>query len=85
MVKKGNEQPHSLVVDGAGNLILAGRTNASDYPVDGVGVLGDGGDYDIVVTKISASGGSLIGSKRIGGSGPDGVNISDNRETGRFH
>ena len=51
----GNEQPHSLVVDGAGNLIVAGRTNSSNYPVTGSGLIGTGGGYDIVVTKLNAS------------------------------
>ena len=36
----GNEQPHSLVVDGAGNLIVAGRTNSSNYPLKGNGQIG---------------------------------------------
>ncbi|MGC4037259.1 MAG: PKD domain-containing protein [Chitinophagaceae bacterium] len=75
----GNEQPHSLVVDGAGNLILAGRSNSSNYPVTGTGLIGPGGGYDIVVTKLDASGGVLLGSKRIGGTGDDGVNITVSR------
>ena len=72
----GNEQPHSLVVDGAGNLIVAGRTNSSNYPVTGSGQIGTGGSYDIVVTKLNATGTALIGSKKIGGAGDDGVNIA---------
>jgi gliding motility-associated-like protein len=72
----GNEQPHSLVVDGAGNLIVAGRTNSSNYPVTGSGQIGSGGSYDIVVTKLNAAGTALIGSKKIGGAGDDGVNIA---------
>ena len=72
----GNEQPHSLVVDGAGNLIVAGRTNSQDYPVTGQGQIGSGGGYDIVVTKFNAAGSALIGSKKIGGQGDDGVNIA---------
>ena len=71
-----NEQPHSLVVDGAGNLIVAGRTNSSNYPVTGSGLIGTGGSYDIVVTKFNATGTALIGSKKIGGAGDDGVNIA---------
>ncbi|MEA3426736.1 MAG: PKD domain-containing protein [Bacteroidota bacterium] len=73
----GNEQPHSLVVDGAGNLVIAGRTTSTDYPVQGAlktyGPLGGG--WDIVVTKLNANGTGLIGSVRIGGKGDDGVNI----------
>ncbi|MBS1574873.1 MAG: PKD domain-containing protein [Bacteroidetes bacterium] len=76
---KGDEQPHSLVVDGNGNLIMAGRSNSDDYPTTGTGVLGVGGGHDIVVTKLDPSGGILLGSKRIGGEGEDGVNISTER------
>ncbi|HEU5166217.1 MAG TPA: PKD domain-containing protein, partial [Chitinophagaceae bacterium] len=74
----GNEQPHSLVVDGAGNLIVAGRTNSPNYPTypTANGQIGTGGDYDIVVTKLNAAGTALIGSKKIGGTGADGVNIA---------
>ncbi|HVZ55084.1 MAG TPA: PKD domain-containing protein [Chitinophagaceae bacterium] len=76
----GNEQPHSLVVDGAGNLILAGRSNSINYPTVPAGsVIGPGGNYDIVVTKLNAAGTALIGSKRIGGAGSDGVNITTAR------
>lgn len=76
-----SEQPHSLVVDGAGNLILAGRTNSSTnsvtgYPTTGVGMFGPGGGNDIIVTKLNAAGNAIIGSKRVGGSGEDGVNIT---------
>jgi gliding motility-associated-like protein len=73
----GNEQPHSLVVDPAGNLVIAGRSTAPDYPVKGAlqkyGPLNGG--WDIVVTKLNATGTALIGSVRIGGKGDDGVNI----------
>lgn len=73
----GNEQPHSLVVDGEGNLVLAGRTNSLNYPTTGSGLIGPGGAYDIVVTKLNAAGNALIGSKKIGGKGDDGMNIRD--------
>jgi gliding motility-associated-like protein len=76
----GNDQPHSLICDQQGNLILAGRTNS---PVSGPGaypIVGDSigpcGGYDIIVTKLNATGSALVGSKRIGGRGTDGVNIS---------
>ena len=78
----GNEedQPHSLIVDAQGNLILAGRTKSSNYPTFPATVpkvYGPGGGWDIVVTKLNASGSALIGSMRIGGSQDDGVNIKD--------
>ena len=78
-----NEQPHSLVVDAGGNLIVAGRTNS---PLSGAGafpllngaadIIGTCGSYDIVVMKLNPTGTGLIGSKRIGGAGDDGVNIA---------
>ncbi|MFS8082577.1 MAG: PKD domain-containing protein [Ginsengibacter sp.] len=74
------EQPHSLVVDAQGNLVLAGRTNSSDYPCVPARnplISGVGGGWDICVTKLNASGSALIGSMRIGGPGDDGVNIVD--------
>ncbi|MEP6948277.1 MAG: PKD domain-containing protein, partial [Ginsengibacter sp.] len=78
-----SDQPHSLIVDPQGNLVIAGRsksTGSSDpslnYPTT-VPVYGPGGGWDIVVTKLNASGGALIGSMRIGGTGDDGVNIKD--------
>ena len=82
----GSDQPHSLVVDNQGNLILAGRTNSpltgtGSYPVTGgaSGLVGACGGYDIVVTKLNASGTAILGSKRIGGTAADGVNISATR------
>ena len=76
---KGNEQPHSLVVDGQGNLVLAGRTNSDTSYPGGRIPIGSGGSYDIVVTKLNAAGTALIGSRRIGGGGADGVNITATR------
>jgi gliding motility-associated-like protein len=78
----GNEQPHSLIVDPQGNLIIAGRTNSSvsTYPLFPAGnTNGTLGGHDIVVTKLNAAGNGLIGSKRIGGTGDDGVNINATR------
>jgi gliding motility-associated-like protein len=75
------DQPHSLVVDAADNLVVVGRTQSdTSYPTTGPnkGLFGSGGGWDIVVTKLSASG-TMVGSKRIGGSSNDGVNISDSR------
>ncbi|MDZ4795062.1 MAG: PKD domain-containing protein [Bacteroidota bacterium] len=76
----GDDQPHSLIVDNLGNLVIAGRTNSGNYPViNPGGQVGVGGGFDIVVTKLNAAGTALIGSKKIGGSSNDGVNISESR------
>lgn len=76
----GNEQPHSLIVDGQGNLVIAGRTNSPNYPLQGSRFAPENSGYDIVVTKLNATGTGLIGSTRIGGSGDDGVNINAGRQ-----
>jgi gliding motility-associated-like protein len=77
------DQPHSLIVDPQGNLVIAGRSKSTsstdpslNYPTT-VPVFGPGGGWDIIVTKLNASGSALIGSMRIGGQQDDGVNIKD--------
>jgi gliding motility-associated-like protein len=69
-----NEQPHSMIADAQGNLIIAGRTKSPNYPVT-VPLVGNGGGWDIIVTKLNAAGTALLGSVRMGGSADDGVNI----------
>lgn len=76
----GNEMPQSLIVDGQGELIVAGRTNsplsgAGAYPITSP-VIGKGGSWDITLTKLSASGAAFVGSRRIGGISDDGANIT---------
>lgn len=77
----GLEQPHSMIADAQGNLIVAGRTNSTNFPTVGINE-GSRGLYDIFVTKISADGRQIIGSVLIGGTGNDGVNINSNRAVG---
>ncbi|MEP6594701.1 MAG: PKD domain-containing protein, partial [Ginsengibacter sp.] len=66
------------------NLVIAGRSRSGNYPtypaVDKV--IGPGGGWDVVVTKLNAAGNGLIGSLRIGGTANDGVNISDDEGSG---
>ena len=68
-----DEQPHSMVCDAAGNLIFAGRSNSNNYP--GTPPRTGRSDYDIVVSKLSANGTSLLGSISLGGTNDDGMNI----------
>ncbi|MES2429512.1 MAG: PKD domain-containing protein [Bacteroidota bacterium] len=74
----GNEQPHSMMSDAQGNLVLAGRSNSNNgslaFPTT-TAPQGPLGGYDIVITKFNAGGTALIGSVKIGGTGDDGVNI----------
>ncbi|RYE20054.1 MAG: PKD domain-containing protein, partial [Sphingobacteriales bacterium] len=69
----GNEQPHSMIADAQGNLVIAGRSNSTDYPF--ISGFGNRGQYDIVITKLNPTGSAIVGSAKIGGSGDDGVNI----------
>ncbi|HEX5154830.1 MAG TPA: SBBP repeat-containing protein [Parafilimonas sp.] len=71
----GNEQPQSMTVDKSGNLIISGRTTSADFPVT-TSTYGNGGGFDIYITKLNADGSGLAGSRKFGGAGIDGVNIA---------
>ena len=80
-----NERPHSLIVDAADNLIVAGRTHSVDFPVTaGAFQPANAGGWDIIVTKMNSTGTALIGSTYLGGSTDDGVNF-DSTEVGYGH
>ncbi|MES2850999.1 MAG: hypothetical protein V4685_18250, partial [Bacteroidota bacterium] len=77
----GNEQPHSMICDAQGNLVVAGRTNSTItgdaskvFPITAP-MSGPGGEYDIFVLKFNVNGTGILGSIRMGGSRDDGVNI----------
>jgi gliding motility-associated-like protein len=74
------DQPHSMMADAQGNIVIAGRSNSPNYPVSpsAGSNYGPNGKYDIVVTMLNTTGG-MIASKRIGGTEDDGVNISTTR------
>lgn len=71
----GNEVPFSLIADAQNNLVIAGRTNSANFPATQA-MLGSGGGTDIFISKLNATGTSLLASKKIGGSNDDGINIS---------
>ena len=73
----GDEQPHSMICDAQGNLIVTGRTTSAKFPPTEFSSPGfSGKGFDIFIAKLSADGSTLIGSLKIGGSGDDGVNNS---------
>jgi gliding motility-associated-like protein len=76
----GDDFPHSMIADAAGNLIIAGKSNSPDYPT--INGIGPRGGYDIIVTKLNPSGTALLGSVKIGGTGDDGVNIREKEADG---
>lgn len=72
-----NEQPHSMMVDANDNLVIAGVTYSSNYPVTtGCYDNSANGGADIIVTKLNTAATALLGSTYVGGSGPDGVNYN---------
>jgi gliding motility-associated-like protein len=75
----GNEQPHSMITDKQGNLIVAGRSSSNNFPTT-IPRIGVGGGHDIIISKFNANGTSLIGSIKIGGSSNDGINIRSKYE-----
>ncbi len=77
------EQPHSMIADAAGNLIIAGRSNSPNYPLLTT-VPSTGAGYDMIITKLNTTGTAILGSAKIGGSGDDGVNIKDKQDQNVF-
>lgn len=70
-----NEDPHSLVVNNDGDLLVFGNSGSSNFPMVGNPYKDSlDGDYDMIVAKLSASGDSLKGSTFLGGSDKDGLN-----------
>lgn len=73
----GDEMPHSLIVDNQGHLIVAGKSNSTDYPVTSNAFQSQKtSGYDIVLTKFNAAGSQLLASSYLGGNSDDGVNVS---------
>lgn len=79
-----NDYPHSLFSDGAGNLVVMGRSYSDNYPVSAGGRIGSNESCDIVVTRLNPSGTGITGSLKIGGEGLDGVNIEDIQQSGNY-
>ncbi len=73
-----DEYPHSLVTDRDNDLLIFGTSYSENYPTtDDAYDQSFNGDVDIVVTKISEDGKTLLGSTYIGGSGVDGLNSNN--------
>lgn len=73
-----NDQPHSMVVDNNDNLVVVGRTYSSNFPITAATAYDPtyNGNGDIFVVKFNNAGTALLGGTYIGGSGPDGENIT---------
>lgn len=72
-----DDMPHSLVVDNANQLVMAGKSLSDNYPITTNSFDPSyNGNYDIVVTKFNAAGTNLVGSTFVGGAEDDGINIA---------
>lgn len=88
----GSETPHSLVVNNSNELYIMGATSSNNFPTGpgafqlvhdgGPSITSDGiqftGGSDIFITKLSATGNSLVGGTYYGGSGTDGISNAGN-------
>ncbi len=74
--KKGNEQPHSMVVDAQDNLVVFGTTSSSDFPVTSTAYQKtiNGSRFTIYVTKFAQDGRKLLASTFLGGDSMNGLN-----------
>jgi len=68
------ENPHSLVVNSQGELIVMGTTQSDNFPTSSPIQGARGGGWDMFVAKFNASGNQLLGSTFIGGTGDDAYN-----------
>ena len=64
-----------IAFDSSGNAYVTGQTESTNFPTaGGVAPNTNAGEFDVFVTKIAASGSSLIYSTYVGGSGNDSGN-----------
>ncbi len=70
-----NEQPHSMIVNKDGELVVLGTTYSNDFPVtSGAYASNYSGNGDMFVCKLSKDGSTLNASTYIGGTDKDGLN-----------
>lgn len=69
-----NEQPHSLVVNESGELVVFGTTLSNNFPDRNAAQPSLRGNWDMFVSKFSSDGRRLIAGTFLGGTGIDGIN-----------
>ena len=79
----GNDTGYGIAVDTSGNAYIAGNTGSTNFPLASPIQGANAGSIDAFITKINASGSSLVYSTYLGGSGGDigyriAVDISGN-------
>lgn len=73
-----DEYPHSLSVDPQNNLLIFGTTLSDDFPIHKDSFVSNvyKGNFDIIVTKLNASGNTMLAGTYLGGSAQDGFQIN---------
>ena len=72
-----DEYPHSMIVDSSDNLVIYGTTYSRGFPTTtGCPQPLRAGNTDLIISKFSSDGSSLLGSTYMGGSDRDGLNQS---------
>jgi len=73
-----DEYPHSLCIDPDNNLLVFGTTLSNDFPVHQDSFISNSykGNYDIIVTKLSAAGDKMLAGTYIGGNSADGFQLN---------
>ena len=66
----GEDEAFAIAVDASGNVYVAGQTASPDFPAH-TGTVSSVGGFDAFVTKLNASGSTLVFTTLIGGSGND--------------
>jgi hypothetical protein len=80
-----NDDAQDIAVDVFGNVIIAGTTFASDFPVyNAIKPIFGGGAHDGYITKFNSTGNGLIFSTFIGGSGKDTITAMDIDQSGNI-
>jgi RHS repeat-associated protein len=73
----GTDKGTSITTDAAGNAYVTGYTYCSNFPLVNPIPGGAAGGWDVIISKISADGSTLLFSTCLGGSGDDdGVSIA---------
>ncbi len=79
----GDDMGNDIVVDASGAAYIVGRTNSDDFPTLDPYQGTYHGNWDVFVSKLSASGSDLIYSTYLGGTGFDfgyGIDVDDSED-----
>jgi len=68
----GNDSGNGIAVDSAGDAYVTGYTDSTSFPTKNPLQAANAGSIDAFVTKLSSTGGALVYSTYLGGSGNDG-------------